>query len=62
MDITRNTGSIYTLLFCCQDRETTLYMYGHAYSKSMNQPGKVANPGRGHLNKETENVAVRGRA
>ena len=27
-------------------------MYGHAYSKSMNQPGKVANPARGELNRE----------
>ena len=23
------------------------YMYGHTYSKSMDQPGKVANPARG---------------
>ena len=27
-------------------------MYGHTYSKSMDQPGKVANPGRGQLNRE----------
>ena len=25
-------------------------MYGHKYSKSMDQPGKVANPARGELN------------
>ena len=24
-------------------------MYGHTYSKSMDQPGKVANPARGQL-------------
>ena len=27
-------------------------MYGHRYSKSMDQPGKVANPARGQLNRE----------
>ena len=28
-------------------------MYGHTYCKSMDQPGKVANPAaRGHLNRE----------
>ena len=28
-------------------------MFGHAYSKSMDQPDKVANPARGQLNRET---------
>ena len=37
-------------------------MYGHTYSKSMDQPGKVANPARGQLNKENENFPVRVRA
>ena len=37
-------------------------MYGHTYSKSMNQPGKVANPARGQLNKEKEFFPVRVRA
>ena len=27
-------------------------MYGHTYNKSMDQPGKVANPARGQLNRE----------
>ena len=27
-------------------------MYGHTYSKSMNQPGKVASPARGQPNRE----------
>ena len=27
-------------------------MYGHTYSKIMDQPGKVANPARGQLNGE----------
>ena len=35
------------------------YMYGHKYSKSMDQPGKVANPARGQLNRENEYFAVR---
>ena len=26
--------------------------YGHTYSKSMDQPGKAANPARGKLNRE----------
>ena len=29
-------------------------MYGHTYSKSMDQPGKVASPARGQLNRENE--------
>ena len=28
-------------------------MYGHTYSKSIDQPGKVANPARGQLNRKT---------
>ena len=27
-------------------------MYGHTYSKSLDQPGKVASPVRGQLNRE----------
>ena len=27
-------------------------MYGHTYSKGKDQPGKVANPARGQLNRE----------
>ena len=34
-------------------------MYGHTYSKSMNQAGKVANPARGQLNRENEYFPVR---
>ena len=36
--------------------------YGHTYSKSMDQPGKVANPARGQLNREKEYFPVRVRA
>ena len=38
-------------------------MYGHTYSKSMNQPGKVANnPDRGQLSRENEHFPVPVRA
>ena len=38
-------------------------MYGHKYSKkSMDQPGKVANPARGQLNRENEYFPIRARA
>ena len=33
-------------------RTVECIMYGHTYSKSMNQPGKVANPARSQLNRE----------
>ena len=29
-------------------------MHGHTYSKSMDQPGKVANPARGQPNREND--------
>ena len=37
-------------------------MYGHIYSKSMDEPGKVANPARGQLNRENDYFPVRVRA
>ena len=37
-------------------------LYSHIYSKSMDQPGKVANPARGQLNRENEYFPVRVRA
>ena len=42
----------------------TMYvcMYGHTSSKSMDQPGKVANPARGQMNRENEYFPVRVRA
>ena len=33
--------------------QTNFVWYGHTYSRSMDQLGKVVNPGRGQLNKET---------
>ena len=37
-------------------------MYGHTFSKTMDQPGKVANPARGKLKRENEYFSVRVRA
>ena len=37
-------------------------MYSHTYSKSMDQPGEVANPARGQLNRENEYFPVSVRA
>ena len=34
------------------DQLLIVYMYGHTYSKNKDQPGKVANPARGQLNRE----------
>ena len=41
---------------------TLVSVYGHTYSKSMDQPGKVANPARGQLNGENEFCPVPVRA
>ena len=37
-------------------------MYGHTFSKSMDQSGKVANPARGELDRKNEYFPVRVRA
>ena len=37
-------------------------MYGYTRSKSMDQPGKVASPARGQLNRKNEYFPVRVRA
>ena len=34
-------------------------MYRHTYSKSLDQPGKVASPARGQLNRKNEYFPVR---
>ena len=39
-----------------------VFMYGHTYSMSMDQPGKVASPARGQLNRKNEYFPVRVRA
>ena len=44
---------------------TSILLYGHTRilcSTSMDQPGKVANPGRGQLNRKNEYFPVRVRA
>ena len=33
-------------------------MYGHTYSKSIDQPGKVASPARGQLNIKKMNISL----
>ena len=33
-------------------------MYSHTYSKSMDQPSKVANPARGQLNREENEYSL----
>ena len=35
-----------------KERKSPLYLYGHTYSMSRDQPGKVADPSRGQLNRE----------
>ena len=51
---------------CCRVINTSVCrracMYGHIYSKSMDQPGKVANPARGQLNRENGFFSVPVRA
>ena len=37
-------------------------MYGHTYSKTTDQPGKVASPARGQLNRKNEYFPVRVRS
>ena len=37
-------------------------MYGHTYSKSMDQPGEVANSAPGQLNRKNQHFPVRVRA
>ena len=39
-----------------------ILLYGCTHSKTMDQPGKVANPARGQLNRENEYSLVRVRA
>ena len=34
-------------------------MYGHTYTKNLDQPGKVASPARGQMNRKNEYFSVR---
>ena len=47
-------SSMLTVQACQQHRLVVICMYGHTYSKSMDQPGKVVSPARGQLNKKNE--------
>ena len=53
IQLTTSRNSILTRLILtlstCDDHA---YTYGHTYSKSMDQPGKVASPARGQLNRK----------
>ena len=44
------------------DADMYVCMYGHHIYQSMDQPGKVANPARGQLNRENEHSPVPVRA
>ena len=48
--ITSRIGNLTRLIFTLLN-VMAIHMYGHTYSKSMDQPGKVASPARGQLNR-----------
>ena len=56
------TGMDIELVVECVEIYRDIFMYGHTYSKSKDQAGKVANPVRGQLNRENEYFPVRVRA
>ena len=53
----KNKGETFSVLSnpLCHKNSSMYSMYGHRilYSKNMDQPGMVANPARGQLNRET---------
>ena len=50
--IPTTTVPICLYLYTYWYNRATIIMYGHTYSKSMDQPGKVASPARGQLNRK----------
>ena len=51
------------LIICClKDNHGRKCMYGHYTWKSIDKPGKVANPARGQLNRKNEHFPVLVRA
>ena len=65
MRLSFSTLTIGTMEIC--DTESigglcSLRVWSHIYSKSMDQPGKVANPARGQLNRENGHFSVPVRA
>ena len=61
-DLALGWGVLYSSFLLVNRRIRRELMYGHTYGKSMDQPGKVANPARGQLNRENEYFPVRVRA
>ena len=57
-----NGSNIGSPVSCREETYRDICMYGQTYSKSMDQPGKVASPARGQLNKKNEYFPVRVRA
>ena len=59
-----SNGAADIMVHICTAALFTVYnMYGHTYSKSMDQPGKVANPAAcGQLSRENEYFPVHVRA
>ena len=47
------------VLLLLENTPYIIYVYGTTYSKSMDQPVKVASPARGQLNGENEYYPVR---
>ena len=43
-----------SLLVADDEQDWQPCIYGRTYSKNMDQPGKVANPARGQLNREND--------
>ena len=43
---------VYVCMYIC------MYVRSHTYSKNMDQPGKVANPARGQLNRGKKKIPV----
>ena len=64
VDTLRESSYIYVNSCYSINRHRTLTipyfctMYGHTYSKSMDQPGKVVSPARGQLNRKNESFPV----
>ena len=54
--VTKTSDQLYVCMYVC------MYYVVITYSKSMDQPGKVANPARGQLNRENEHSPVPVRA
>ena len=53
---------VYCTVIVLYSNKLDVCMNGHTYSKGMDQPGKVASPGRGQLNGKNEYFPVRVRA